>query len=153
MAVLATPISTMMKTTYFTKSLKGSNRFELAATREMVVLSPPGKMSASHRSNSRGVRTSMNSHCEPGESCDGVSKDAAAFFSKSTCSTKAPCKARTPTVIVFICIVIDRKGEFESRFRLSEKIVGSMPVRPYLHVPSFVDLLIFFAFASFAYQW
>lgn len=43
-----------------TKERRGSRRPERAATRDMVVLSPPGRISASHRERSFGVRTSMN---------------------------------------------------------------------------------------------
>jgi len=47
---------------YFTKSLKGSRRPESAAASEMVVLSPPGIIKASHRDSCCFVRTSVKSN-------------------------------------------------------------------------------------------
>lgn len=71
--------------TYLTKSLRGSNKLDRAATREIVVLSPPGMMSASQLSSCCCVRTSINSHCEAEGPCDSA-KTAAAFFSSCICS-------------------------------------------------------------------
>lgn len=81
--------------TYFTNSRSGSRRFDLAATKDMVVLSPPGKTRPSHVASSCGVRTSMNCHSDDG-AC------SAAFFKSCTCSKNAPCRARTPTVIAIV---------------------------------------------------
>lgn len=65
----------------------------LAATREIVVLSPPGIIKPSHFSNSAGVRTSMNVHWIVGEAFAELSRRS------WICSLKAPWRARTPIVI------------------------------------------------------
>lgn len=81
---------------------------DLSATREMVVDSPPGRMSASHRSNSDGVRTSMKLHCillVRGER-DG---EEAANRRSWMCSEKAPWRARTPIVMARggeVCVIV-----------------------------------------------
>jgi hypothetical protein len=84
-------------TTHLTKSRRGSNIFDLWATKEMVVLSPPGRIRASHEFNSGSFRTSLK-----------VQFLLVMFFASSifaawrrswTCSLKAPWSANTPTVI------------------------------------------------------
>jgi len=47
---------------YFTKSRNGSSSPDLAATRDIVVLSPPGMMRASQFARSEGERTSVKVH-------------------------------------------------------------------------------------------
>lgn len=88
-----------------TKSLKGSRSPEAAATSEMVVLSPPGIIKASHRDSCRGVRTCMKSNelaIRP--SFRKFPMKSAAFRSRARCSIKAPCNARTPTVVFIDCL-------------------------------------------------
>ena len=88
---------------YFTKSRRSSRRPLRAATRDMVVLSPPGTTKASHDRRSVSVRTSMNLQSTSSlcwlfllaaTCCDALS-------SSWVCSLKAPCRASTPTVTVF----------------------------------------------------
>lgn len=80
--------------TYFTKSRNLSRRSVWAATREMVVLSPPGMMRASHVSNAADVRTSTNS--KPAPPTDW--RFSAAWRRRTRCSRKPPCRQSTPTV-------------------------------------------------------
>jgi hypothetical protein len=59
---------------YFTNSLNGSHKLLLCATKLIVVLSPPGMISASHFSSSTGVRTSMKLHSTCCKSLDNFKK-------------------------------------------------------------------------------
>ena len=86
--------------TYLTNWRRGSRRPDWAATKEMVVLSPPGMMRASQRASSSGVRTSMASMAVGKASASW----AAALRTRATCSAKPPWRARTPTVVVVGCI-------------------------------------------------
>lgn len=88
---------------YLTNSLNGSNNPERAATRDIVVLSPPGMMRASHFARSAGVRTSVKVQWIAG--VVGESREAAEWR-RRICSWKAPWRARTPTVMG----VIGEKG-------------------------------------------
>lgn len=85
---------------YLTKSRSGSSRPDCCATKEMVVLSPPGMIKASHRASSSAVRTSMASK----EVSDLVCEKTvlAALRSRLRCSMKPPWRAKTPTVTAII---------------------------------------------------
>lgn len=83
--------------THFTKSLNGSSRLLLSATRDMAVLSPPGMMRASQRASSASFRTSRKHQLLTDWCLD--SRDFAACLSSWRCSLKAPWSASTPTVI------------------------------------------------------
>ena len=88
---------------YLTKCLSGSNKPDREATSDIVVLSPPGMIRASHLESSADVRTSIKDHVE-GE----IETVEAADVSSVRCSRKAPWSARTPTVISpIICAWID----------------------------------------------
>ena len=83
---------------------------DLSATRDIVVLSPPGMMRASHDASSDSVRTSRNFHfllLFP-MSLDDNDDDRIEEPCRSNwmCSLKAPCRARTPTVTSFPFSVI-----------------------------------------------
>lgn len=80
--------------THLTKSLSGSKRFDLCATSDIAVLSPPGMMSASQEFNSASLRTSMKDHF-----MDGEARIWEAERRSWMCSLKAPWRARTPIVI------------------------------------------------------
>ena len=84
--------------THFTKPRNSSSKPDRSATRDMVVLSPPGMMSASHFCSSAGVRTSVNVHCVGIEGLEGGS-EGAALWRRVRCSKKAPWSASTPTVM------------------------------------------------------
>lgn len=85
-----------IRMTHLTKSLRGSNMFDLWATNDIAVLSPPGIMRASHDFSSPSVRTSLNVQLLSTMSFDA--RIWAACRSSWTCSLNAPCKANTPTV-------------------------------------------------------
>jgi len=82
--------------TDFTKSLSGSRRLDLWATREIAVLSPPGMIRASHVASSVSFRTSKKDHLHMYFDPTRL----AACLRSWMCSLKAPCRAKTPTVIV-----------------------------------------------------
>ena len=63
--------------THFTKLLSSSSKPDRSATRDMVVLSPPGIISASHFSSSVGVRISVKIHSVGVEECEGNWRSAA----------------------------------------------------------------------------
>lgn len=93
---------------YFTNPRRGSSNPDLAATRDIVVLSPPGMMRASHCDSSAEVRTSLKVHC-----IVGVGLSCIAALRSLVCSWKAPWRARTPTVIevvigegLWVCISV-----------------------------------------------
>jgi len=94
-----------------TNCLNGSSRPDRAATRDMVVLSPPGMIRASHLARSDGVRTSGKVQSMGGGGCEGGfagERREAAERRRRMCSWKAPWRARTPTVMG----VIGEKGFF-----------------------------------------
>ncbi len=96
---------------YLTNSRNGSSRPDRAATRDMVVLSPPGMIRASHLARSDGVRTSGKIQSMGGGGCEGDfggERREAAERRRRMCSWKAPWRARTPTVMG----VIGEKGFF-----------------------------------------
>lgn len=104
------------RTSYLTKSLNGSSMAERAATSEMVVLSPPGRMSPSQRASCSGVLTSMKSHfvrAFGAFACAGAFLSASAAARRScTCSLNAPCSASTPTVTSGSATVISQGQRF-----------------------------------------
>ena len=71
---------------YFTNSRSGSKSPLRAATKETVVLSPPGMIKASHFSNCGGVRTSMNDQIFPSLRLTRLEADCKSL----TCSMKEP---------------------------------------------------------------
>lgn len=92
-----------MQRTHLTKSRRGSRRPDCAATKEMVVLSPPGMMRASHEFSCSRVRTSMAVI-----SRESLASERAALRTRVTCSAKPPCRARTPTTMLVCCIWSER---------------------------------------------
>lgn len=90
---------------HFTKSRKGSKRFDRAATSDIVVLSPPGMIKASQRDSSSCVRTSKKYHVVSSAGFFDF-KMAAACRRSCRCSLKAPCSASTPTVMLFSSLIL-----------------------------------------------
>lgn len=86
---------------YWTKSRSGSSSPDCCATNEIVVLSPPGMIRASHRVSSSLVRTSMASKAAASAALWEKTM-LAALRSRVRCSMKPPWRAKTPTVRAII---------------------------------------------------
>ena len=84
---------------------------DLSATNDIVVLSPPGMIRASHVASSAAVRISLKAQRLVIMSLEA--RICAACLSSCTCSLNAPCRARTPTVTSTL-------GDIESEFTLVE---------------------------------
>lgn len=85
---------------HLTKWRSGSRRPDCAATRDSVVLSPPGMTRASQDASCSGVRTSVKpkSTVEDPFAPAGRDRAWAAFWRELRCSAKPPWRARTPIV-------------------------------------------------------
>lgn len=91
--------------TYLINSLKGSNRPNDLATIDIVVLSPPGMIRASHFASSTAVRTwiKLNSTLK---SLLEDSNWGAARLRRERCSATPPWRAKTPTVIFVVAVIL-----------------------------------------------
>lgn len=105
-----------MPRAYLTKLRSDSRRSVRAAIREIVVLSPPGMIRASHCCKSTVVRTSVKKKTTS-VYVEVWVNSAAALLSRVICSRKAPCKAKTPIVN---CISQQLKIFGELRFKTEQ---------------------------------